>query len=157
MRGLAAAVDGHTTRMNSLLAALAPMAGGAGIDARRAPMVLLVDDEREALVVLENALVALGYRVTTAVNGADALDKAALVQPDIVVTDLLMPVVDGIALAKALRSNPLTSQTRIVMCSGVEEGRVRPLFNRYDAFLHKPYEIADLRTALSKLLHAPPG
>ena len=133
------------------------MAGGTGFGAHAAPMVLLVDDEREALVALEDALVSLGYRVTTAVNGADALEKAALVRPDIVVTDLLMPVVDGIALAKALRSNPLTAETRIVMCSGVEEGRVRPLFNRYDAFLHKPYEIAELRAALATLLRAPPG
>ena len=136
------------------------MAGAVSLGAQRAPMapmVLLVDDERDALVALEDVLVALGYRVTTAVNGADALEKAALVRPDIVVTDLLMPVVDGIALAKALRSNPLTAETRIVMCSGVEEGRVRPLFNRYDAFLHKPYEIAELRAALDTLLRAPPG
>ena len=112
------------------------------------PAVLIVDDERDARVALEEALVALGYRVTTAINGADALAKAAVARPDIVVTDLLMPVVDGIALAKALRTDPLTKTIRIVMCSGVEEGRVRVLFDRYDAFLRKPYALHELHEAL---------
>ncbi len=145
-----ALVGGHTLPMRTSQSDPLPMASApkGNLAPQPGPMVLLVDDEREALVTLEEVLVALGYRVTTALNGAEALAKAAAAQPDIVVTDLLMPVIDGIALAKALRSNPLTMHTRIVMCSGVEEGRVRRLFDRYDAFLPKPYALDELRIAL---------
>lgn len=125
-------------------------------DTRGAPMVLLVDDERDTLDALEAALVSLGYRVTTAVNGADAIEKTARDLPDAVITDLLMPVIDGIALAKALRSNPATAAMKIVMCSGVSEGSVRAIFNRYDAFLQKPYDLADLHHILAVLLPRAP-
>jgi len=114
-------------------------------------MVLVVDDEREAVVAIETALAARGYEVETAANGADAMEKAARLHPDVVVTDLLMPVIDGIGLAKALRANPGTATTRIVLCSGVAEGSVRALFDGYDAFLHKPYEVDDLERALAAL------
>ena len=123
--------------------------------ARVTRTVLLVDDERDALETLAAALVSFGYRVTTAVNGADAIDKAAAMRPEAVVTDLLMPVVDGIALAKTLRSNPATADTKIVICSGVAERSVRALFNRYDAFLHKPFELDLLRRTLAVLLAGP--
>ena len=117
----------------------------------RAPTVLVVDDEREAVVAVETALAALGYAVETAANGADAMEKAARLRPDVVVTDLLMPVVDGIGLAKALRADPHTAETHIVLCSGVAEGSVRALFDGYDAFLQKPYEVDDLERTLAGL------
>ena len=126
-----------------------------GTAARATRTVLLVDDEREALEALAAALVSFGYRVTTAVNGADAIDKAVVMRPQAVVTDLLMPVIDGIGLAKALRSNPATADTKIVMCSGLAERSVQALFNRYDAFLHKPFELDLLRRTLAVLLADP--
>jgi len=119
--------------------------------AARPSTVLVVDDEREAVVAIGTALAALGYAVETAANGADAMEKASQLRPDIVVTDLLMPVVDGIGLAKALRADPHTATTHIVLCSGVAEGSVRALFDGYDAFLKKPYEVDDLERALAGL------
>jgi CheY-like chemotaxis protein len=113
--------------------------------------VLVVDDEQDALDALRGVLEAQGCRVVTAVNGQDAFEKAVRVRPDLVVTDLLMPVVDGIGLAKALRADPLTAATRIVLCSGVSEGSVRGLFSAYDAFLRKPYELDELRRAIGAL------
>jgi CheY-like chemotaxis protein len=115
------------------------------------PLVLVVDDERDVLDALEAALLAQGWRVVTAVNGADALDKAQRLRPELVVTDLLMPVIDGIGLAKALRAHPSTASTCIVLCSGVSEASVRGLFDGYDAFLRKPYELEDLRRAVAVL------
>jgi len=117
--------------------------------------VLLVDDEREVIGPLEQALALLGYLVTTAVNGADAAEKALALRPRAVVTDLLMPVLDGIGLAKALRANPATADAKIVLCSGVAEGSVRRLFSDYDAFLPKPFELEDLCAMLSALLPVP--
>ena len=115
------------------------------------PLVLVVDDERDVLDALEAALLGQGWRVVTAVNGGEALDKALQLRPDLVLTDLLMPVIDGIGLAKSLRADPRTASTCIVLCSGVSEASVRGLFDGYDAFLHKPYDVEDLRRAVGVL------
>ena len=119
---------------------------------RTVPTILLVDDEREVVSALESAFSAQGYRVATAYNGADAIEKAAALQPEIVVTDLLMPLVDGITLAKALRTHPATAATRIVLSSGVSERSVRAMFTDYDAYLQKPYELEELRRTVAELL-----
>ena len=117
-----------------------------------APTVLIVDDEHDVVSDLAMALRDLGYAVETACNGADAIDLAATLRPALVITDVLMPVVDGIALAKALRQNPATAEARIVLSSGVAEASVRALFKDYDAFLQKPYELDDLRMTAAALL-----
>ena len=116
------------------------------------PTVLVVDDEREVVNDLAMALRDLGYEVETACNGADAIDRALTLRPALVISDVLMPVVDGIALAKALRQNPATAEARIVLSSGVSEASVRALFKDYDAFLQKPYELDDLRMTAAALL-----
>jgi two-component system OmpR family response regulator len=139
----------------------APHPAPAGVDEATAATtnglrrVLLVDDERDALDTLELALAPHGYLVETAINGADAIERARQFLPDAVVTDLLMPVVDGIGLAKALRADAATAAIKIVMCSGVAEGSVRALFSQYDAFLTKPLEIEDLKETLAALLRRP--
>ena len=116
------------------------------------PTVLIVDDEHDVVSDLAMAMRDLGYEVETACNGADAIDMATALRPDLVITDVLMPVVDGIALAKALRENPATNEARIVLSSGMAEASVRALFKDYDAFLQKPYELDDLRTTAAALL-----
>lgn len=115
-------------------------------------IVLVVDDEREVVSDLALALCASGYDVSTACNGADAIEKALELRPALIITDVLMPVVDGIALAKTLRENPLTAGIRIVLSSGVPEGSIRALFKGYDAYLQKPYELDQLRKTAAALL-----
>jgi CheY-like chemotaxis protein len=131
--------------------ALGTVALSEAAPARPPFTVLVVDDEQEVLDTLGGALLAQGHHVVTALNGRDALDKALRLRPDLVVTDLLMPEVDGIGLAKALRADPATAAVRIVLCSGVSESSVRVLFSGYDAFLQKPYELDELRRAIGGL------
>ena len=116
------------------------------------PVVLVVDDEREVVSDLALALCASGYDVSTACNGADAIEKALALCPALIITDVVMPVIDGIALAKALRENPRTAGIRIVLSSGVPEGSIRALFKGYDAYLQKPYELDQLRQTAAALL-----
>jgi CheY-like chemotaxis protein len=126
---------------------------GADLGAPNAiPMVLIVDDDRDVLSDLAMALRDCGYEVSTACNGADAIDKAIALRPALVITDVLMPILDGIALAKALRLNAATAAIRIVLSSGVPEGSIRALFDDYDAFLEKPYDLEDLRQTAAALL-----
>jgi two-component system sensor histidine kinase/response regulator len=67
--------------------------------------VLIVDDNNANLYMLESLLKGYGFEVTLAENGRDALDKARLNHPDLVVTDILMPVMDGYALCREWKSD----------------------------------------------------
>ena len=69
--------------------------------------ILIVDDNRDNLYLLENLLIAQGFDVILAENGKDALEKARLSLPDLIVSDILMPVMDGYALCMECRSNDL--------------------------------------------------
>jgi CheY-like chemotaxis protein len=69
--------------------------------------VLLVEDDANFLQALETMLVLQGHQVRMAGSGAEALHDAALYVPDIIVTDVVMPAMDGIRLVRALKAAPL--------------------------------------------------
>jgi two-component system cell cycle response regulator len=85
--------------------------------------VLLVDDDRSALLVMETLLEKLGYNVETASNGAEAF---ALLREDaeraqVVLTDRLMPVMDGLALTRRLKREPATKKIPVVILTGEKQ------------------------------------
>lgn len=77
--------------------------------------VLIVDDEDENLLDLKALLSAHGHEVDTAHDGADALVKARQSPPDLVVSDLLMPVMDGYTLLRRWRADPLLRKIKFVV------------------------------------------
>lgn len=82
--------------------------------------VLLVEDDRMAMVLEQGALESLGYVVETATNGAEAyaLIRENPARADIVVTDRMMPVMDGVALTRRLKRDPDTADIPIVLLTG---------------------------------------
>lgn len=80
--------------------------------------VLLVDDDRDTLALYGLILETFGFEVLPAENGRRALAVAAEHLPDIVVTDLAMPIMDGVELCERLRSDPSTSGIPILAVSG---------------------------------------
>ncbi len=80
--------------------------------------VLLVDDDRDTLALYSLILATFGFRVLPAENGRNALEVAAEHPPDIVVTDLAMPIMDGVELCERLRADPSTSGIPILAVSG---------------------------------------
>jgi CheY-like chemotaxis protein len=78
------------------------------------PTILLVDDDQDSLEMYAVALRHDGFAVTKAMNGADALDRAVTLLPDLVVTDLVMPILDGLTLCRRLRGDPRTRHTPII-------------------------------------------
>jgi CheY-like chemotaxis protein len=78
------------------------------------PTVLLVEDDRDSLDMYALALQHGGLAVTPALNGAEALDRAFALLPDLVVTDVVMPVLDGLTLHDRLREDPRTRLTPII-------------------------------------------
>lgn len=79
------------------------------------PRILVADDDPDLLKMLEHVMRALG-EVVTAIDGQDALEKARSgPPPDVIVTDVMMPRMDGIALARQLKTEPRLAQVPVVM------------------------------------------
>lgn len=76
--------------------------------------ILLVEDNEANIDMITTYLVLQGYRVTTARNGAEAIDRAKEGQPDIILMDVQMPVLDGIEATKKLRADTDTAQVPIL-------------------------------------------
>lgn len=83
-----------------------------------APTILIADDEVHIVYILEGKLNKAGYHVVTARNGQEALDLAIEHRPTLVITDLNMPIMDGLAFSIALRSHPDVAHTPVIMLTG---------------------------------------
>ena len=79
------------------------------------PHVLVVDDDPDKLGLLEVALTMAGYEVRTARDGEEALAELASFQPDLVVSDVMMPGMNGYELARRIRENPQTKFIPIIL------------------------------------------
>src|ERR1051325_1768601 len=79
------------------------------------PNILVVDDSPDKLSLLEAALCLAGYSVTTATDGDEALAAIESYQPDLVITDVMMPRMNGYELAQRIRANPLTKFIPVIM------------------------------------------
>jgi diguanylate cyclase (GGDEF)-like protein len=77
--------------------------------------ILVVDDNPDKLSLLEAALCLAGYRVTTATDGVEALAAIESYQPDLVITDVMMPRMNGYELAQRIRANPITKFIPVIM------------------------------------------
>src|ERR1044071_6289757 len=77
--------------------------------------ILIVDDNSDKLSLLEAALCLAGYSVTTATDGVEALAAIESYQPDLVITDVMMPRMNGYELAQRIRGNPVTKFIPVIM------------------------------------------
>ena len=116
--------------------------------------VLVVDDEPEAVELVEFNLRQAGYSVVTAGDGADALNKARTIQPSLIVLDLMLPEVDGLEVCKMLRRDPATAAIPIVMLTAkaAEIDRVLGLELGADDYVTKPFSPRELVLRIKKLL-----
>jgi CheY-like chemotaxis protein len=100
--------------------------------------ILAVDDSPVVRVLVTASLEALGYVVEAVDSGFAALEATKLEAFDAVVLDVDMPGMDGLALGRALRSDPRTRASKIAMHTSVDEAVVRDGFDAYDIFVSKP-------------------
>ncbi|MFC4029932.1 SpoIIE family protein phosphatase [Streptomyces polygonati] len=107
--------------------------------------VLIAEDNADLRVYLAG-LLAPGYTVAVAADGHEALRQARLLRPDLVLTDVMMPGLDGFALLRALRADPATARTPVVFLSARagEEAAVEGLAAGADDYLAKPFSSTDL-------------
>jgi two-component system KDP operon response regulator KdpE len=113
--------------------------------------ILVVDDEAHIRRAVERALAARGYDVDAVQDGADALDRAAVSPPDLVILDLNMPGVDGLEVTRRLRS---WSQIPILILSVREEepDKIAALDLGADDYLTKPFGVGELLARVRALL-----
>ena len=121
------------------------------------PSVLLVEDDQEGRRLYAEWLTEAGFRVEQAHNGLQALDRAFGSQPDVVVTDLDIPGIDGFELTRRLKQDPRTCDIPVLAITGYApfaSDPVRVLRAGCDAVLPKPCSPDDLETAIRSLLEA---
>jgi DNA-binding response OmpR family regulator len=117
--------------------------------------ILVVEDESSFLKILQHALESQGYMVLTADRGETALKWIKEVSLDLAIVDLGLPDINGIEVCKAIKSDPRTRSTPVIILTGNTSNDARIQSNldgRAELYLNKPIEIADLRRAISKVL-----
>jgi DNA-binding response OmpR family regulator len=122
--------------------------------ARVTPRILVVDDEPDAVELIEFNLKAAGYEVVSAADGQEALKKARVSVPDLIVLDVMLPEVDGLEVCKILRRDPTTSAIPIIMLTAkaAEIDRVLGLELGADDYITKPFSPRELVLRIKNLL-----
>ena len=85
------------------------------------PLLLVIDDQREAIEILRTELVEAGFRVVSAMSGEEGLAKAAKLHPAAILLDMVMPNMDGWAVLKRLRGDPDLSSTPVIVTSMLDD------------------------------------
>ncbi len=118
--------------------------------------VLIVEDERNIAELLQLYLEKEGYAVTVAGDGGQGLAKFRSIQPDLVLLDVMMPVMDGWALCKAIRAE---SQVPIIMLTakGETDDKVAGLKTGADDYITKPFEMKEVLARIEALLRRAGG
>jgi pilus assembly protein CpaE len=118
------------------------------------PRILAIDDDRIIRTIVEKSLTALGYQVVTVASGEEGLQKIKAIQPDLVITDKMMPGINGYEVTRRLRLEPEYAHLPILVLTSESE-----LSDKLDAFeagaddyLSKPFEAAELAARIHSLL-----
>lgn len=116
--------------------------------------LLVVDDEPNLLAAIAAVLRGDGFEVTTARNGRDAMLQLAKSMPDLIVSDVRMPVMDGYTFARKLRSAPHTRLIPIIFLTAKDEteDRIEGFRSGVDVYLSKPFEPNELIVVVQSIL-----
>ncbi len=118
------------------------------------PKILVIDDEPDAVELVEFNLKQAGFEVITAADGAEALRQGRSHLPDLVVLDLMLPEIDGLEVCKLLRHDPTTAAIPIVMVTAkaAEVDRILGLELGADDYVTKPFSPRELVLRIKKIL-----
>lgn len=119
------------------------------------PLILVVEDNRELALFIANSLSG-SYRVQTAVNGKEGYEMARKLSPDVIVSDVMMPVMDGIEMCKQIKSNLYTSHIPIIMLSAkaLVEDQLQGVEVGATDYIPKPFNLELLKAKLKNLIES---
>lgn len=128
-----------------------PLADNEGEDSQC--RLLVIEDNRDIAAYIGSQF-ADRYAVSYAENGKAGLEKAQELVPDLIITDLMMPGMDGLEVCRQVRGNEITDHIPIIVVTAkiTEEERIKGLEAGADAYLAKPFNADELRTRVEKLL-----
>jgi len=116
--------------------------------------ILVADDDRDLSEVYRRNLLKLGYTdVLVANNGEEAIVKTLEHRPDLVILDVMMPILNGWEVCKQIKSNPSLDGTRVIMLTGIGPSLnelTSPIYGA-DAYLDKPVDFAWIEKEMKKL------
>jgi two-component system alkaline phosphatase synthesis response regulator PhoP len=114
---------------------------------------LIADDEQDILEILKFNLEKEGYLVSTAKNGVEAIEKAKIIHPDLIILDIMMPLKNGIETCQQLRVMPEFKNTLIIFLTAISDDttEVKGLETGADDFIRKPVKPAVLVSKVNSL------
>lgn len=124
------------------------------LNENRGPSVLLVEDTEDNRVMMRHLLEMSGYRVSEAINGAEAVRNAERVRPQIILMDLSLPLVDGLAATRRIREMPSLKDVPIIAVSAHDtvDFHAEALAAGCDAYITKPVDYGELEELIERLL-----
>jgi DNA-binding response OmpR family regulator len=125
-----------------------------GANMSRPKKIMVADDDRNVLYLITELLSRQNYSIEPAVDGEQALIKAREFNPDLIVLDVMMPLIDGIEVCRRVKSNPQTSHIKVIMLTAKTSGRDKEagLAAGADHYMTKPFKITELTGKIDELL-----
>lgn len=117
-------------------------------------LILIVDDDADMLELVDSALRTKGYRTATAWNGEEALKRIAEAEPELVLLDMRMPIMDGWTFARIFRDR-YGRRIPIVVLTAAEDSKLRAAEIGANGALGKPFELARLYEVVTDTLGPP--
>ena len=117
--------------------------------------ILMVDDDLDLCVIFQTVLEHLGYDYVFAVNGAEAVKIATTQKPDLILMDIIMPVMNGYQATRLIRQNPKTNSIPVIAITALtsSEEKEECLKSGCDDYIAKPFKIKDIASRIEKLLN----
>ncbi|WP_456439177.1 response regulator [Caldithrix abyssi] len=116
--------------------------------------ILIVDDQPDNIETIKDILSGSQYKLFSATNGKEALEVFKQINPDLVLLDAMMPVMDGFQVTRVIKNNPQTQLTPIIMITALDsmQDRVKGLEAGVDDFISRPFNIFELKARIKNLL-----
>jgi CheY-like chemotaxis protein len=116
--------------------------------------ILVVEDEFGIAEVLASALTDAGHNVLTAINGRHGLERLKESQPELVLLDFMMPVLDGPAMVRAMRTDPEVRAVPIIIMSSLPESVIaEAVSGMYNGFIRKPFRLRVVNEMVNRVLN----
>jgi CheY-like chemotaxis protein len=117
--------------------------------------IVVVDDDEKVIILVEKTLTQLGFTVLSAADGEKALELVLKEEPALLITDILQPRIDGIALCQSIKDDPQVGDTKVILMSGVYKQvsiKREIMGSKPDAYLEKPLDIQQLKNVVQEIL-----
>lgn len=123
------------------------------------PVVLIVDDEPDVVTLWQRSLLMEGFDVLCAYDGISAVDMAEVDKPDLILLDIMMPMMSGYEVCRQIRANPLTKDIPVLCVTSAQSAEVRENAQAAGAqgLLIKPFTTRELVAQINRILTSGEG